>query len=269
MTDARAMFAALRSSHDRLASLITPLSPAELAGPSYCDEWSIAQVLSHLGSGAEIFALFLDAGLAGREPPGQESFLSIWDKWNARSPEDQAACWRDSSGTLAGRFASLDDGQLAGLRLELFGTEFDAAGLARIRLSEQTLHSWDIAVALDPAERLAADAVALLVGALGPFVSRLGKPQGERLRVAVHTTDPSRDYLLTVGEGVQLADAGGEHAAADEPAAAGREQAGELRLPCEAFIRLLSGRLDPRHTPDGVAADGVSLDTLRAVFPGF
>ena len=44
--------AAAVSSHERLSRLVGQLGPDEVAGPSYCTEWSIAQVLSHLGSGA-------------------------------------------------------------------------------------------------------------------------------------------------------------------------------------------------------------------------
>ena len=43
---------ALRSSHARLAAVAGPLTADEVTDPSYCDEWTIAQVLSHLGSGA-------------------------------------------------------------------------------------------------------------------------------------------------------------------------------------------------------------------------
>ena len=40
--------------------------------------------------------------------------------------------------------------------------------------------------------------------------------------------------------------------------------------PADAVARLLSGRLTPRWTPDGVSVSGnVGLDDLRAVFPGY
>ena len=48
---------ALRHSHDRLQALVGPLDPGQLEQGSYASEWSIAQVLSHLGSQAEIFGL--------------------------------------------------------------------------------------------------------------------------------------------------------------------------------------------------------------------
>ncbi len=82
---------ALRHSHDRLRAAVEPLSPDQLEQRSYASEWSIAQVLSHLGSQAEIFGLFLDAGLAGQEPPGPEAFGPIWDRWNGKTPQAQAA----------------------------------------------------------------------------------------------------------------------------------------------------------------------------------
>jgi hypothetical protein len=48
-------------------------------------------VLSHLGSGAEIFSRYVDAGVTGGDPPAPDEFKPIWEAWNARSPEDQAA----------------------------------------------------------------------------------------------------------------------------------------------------------------------------------
>lgn len=62
---------------------------------------------------------------------------------------------------------------------------------------------------------------------------------------------------LSVQDKVTLSEVG------DSPSAA------TLRLPAEALIRLVYGRLDAHHTPPAVAADGVDLDTLRGVFPGF
>src|SRR5258707_1070265 len=82
---------ALRHSHERLRAVAGPLGPDELQRQSYASDWSIAQVLSHLGSQAEIFGLFLDAGLSGQDPPGPEAFPPIWEAWNAKSPQDQAA----------------------------------------------------------------------------------------------------------------------------------------------------------------------------------
>src|SRR5918992_2266737 len=83
--------ASVRRSHERLTAQVQVLDASDLNRPSYCSEWSIAAVLSHLGSQAEIFSLFVDAGLAGSDAPAQDVFLPIWDALTARGAEAQAA----------------------------------------------------------------------------------------------------------------------------------------------------------------------------------
>ena len=59
---------ALRTGHDELAALVSSMTPDDLTQPSAAEEWTISQVLSHLGSGAEIntscAAKSVDIGLA-------------------------------------------------------------------------------------------------------------------------------------------------------------------------------------------------------------
>jgi uncharacterized protein (TIGR03083 family) len=249
---------ALRHSHDSLRSLVEPLTDGQLAQRSYCSDWSIAQVLSHLGSQAEIFGLWLDAGLTGQDPPGQDAFPPIWDAWNARAPRAQAADSLQANETLIRRLESLDAGQQERLHLKMFGMDLDTAGLARMRLSEHAIHSWDVAAALDPAARVAPEAVDLIVDTLGPLAARSGRPDGTKLRLHVSASDPPRDFTLESGETVTLA-----------PSAAGEDtELPELQLPAEALVRLVYGRLDPDHTPP-VETRGVDLDELRLMFPGF
>jgi uncharacterized protein (TIGR03083 family) len=247
---------ALRHSHDRLQGLVEPLDLGQLEQPSYASKWSIAQVLSHLGSGAEIFGLWLDASLSGGQPPGRETLGPIWDSWNARNPQAQASDALHADRVLVEQLESINPDQLAGLHLQLFGRDLDAAGIARMRLSEHAVHTWDVAVALDPAATVAPDAVGLLIDTASPFIGRAAKPDGVERRLRVLTTDPERDLILATGESVALTPGEGE------------EGLPELRLPAEAFIRLVYGRLDPDHTPP-VQASGVDLDELRGIFPGF
>ena len=90
-SDPRALIGILRNSHDRLAALVQPLGPDQLRAQSYDDDWTIAQVLSHLGSGAEIAELNLSAALTGTGEMDRDAFQPIWDAWNNRTPEAQAA----------------------------------------------------------------------------------------------------------------------------------------------------------------------------------
>jgi uncharacterized protein (TIGR03083 family) len=160
---------ALRHSHDRLRASVQSLGSDQLAQRSYPSEWTIAQVLSHLGSQAEIFGLILEAGLAGREPPAREEFPPVWDKWNAKDPQAQASdALRADQATLE-RLESMDAGERERLHLKLFGMDIDATGFARLRVSEHAVHTWDVLVALDPAATLAPDARAVLgAGAPSP-----------------------------------------------------------------------------------------------------
>ena len=247
---------ALRHSHERLRAVAGSLDADQLRRRSYASEWSIAQVLSHIGSQAEIFGLFLDAGLSGQDPPGPETFAPIWDVWNAKSPEKQAADALRADETVTARFESIDDEQRKRFTLKLFGMDFDATGLARMRLGEHAVHTWDIAVALDPAATLAPDAVGLLIDTLGQLVGRAGKPGGAQRRLHVSTTSPVRHFTLETGETVTLMSSGYS------------EGLPELAMPAEALIRLVYGRLDPAHTPP-VETRRADLGELRQVFPGF
>ncbi|HEV2372788.1 MAG TPA: maleylpyruvate isomerase family mycothiol-dependent enzyme [Streptosporangiaceae bacterium] len=260
--------AALRRSHDNLQALVEPLGDDQLQQRSYCSDWSVAQVLSHLGSGAQIFGLFLDAGLSGQEPPGREAFQPIWEAWNTRTPQTQATDALLTDELLTRRFESLDTEQRARLRLQMWGMDLDTTGLARMRLSEHVVHTWDVAVVLDPSATVAADAVDLLVDTIGLTAARSGKPDGKPRLVHVTTTDPVRHFTLETGEAVTLSPADAGEEAGTASLASADPGMPELRLPAEALIRLVYGRLDPAHTPSAGARE-VDLDNLRGIFQGF
>jgi uncharacterized protein (TIGR03083 family) len=246
---------ALRHSHDVLRAHVEPMDATAVEQPAYPSEWSIAQVLSHLGSGAEIFCLFLESGLRGDDPPGQDEFGPIWQQWNERSPQAQAADGLAADEKLLTAVESLDAGQRASLRLNLFGMDLDLTGLVGMRLNEHAVHSWDVLVAADPATTLAADATELMIDSLGRIATWAGKPQETPVDVTIVTSDPDRTFALRSAEAVSV-----------QPGRAG-DGGPELRMPAEALIRLIYGRLDPAHTPP-LEADGVDLDELRRIFPG-
>lgn len=256
-SDPRALIGILRNSHNQLAALVEPLGPDQLRAQSYDDDWTIAQVLSHLGSGAEIATLNLSAALGGNGQPDQAAFQPIWDTWNNRTPEAQAADCLTWDEQHVSRLEQLTDDELAGIRLDLFGRQLDAAGLVRLRLSEHALHTWDVAVASDPVATVLPAAVPEALAQISQLLSFVAKPGGDSFRVRVRTTGPEGDYLLDVGEPVTLS-AWADQGPVD----------GVIELPSEALLRLLYGRLDPEHTP-AYTAEGIELDRLRAVFPGF
>lgn len=249
---------AVRSSHERFKALVAPLSVPEVEQPSYASEWSIAAVASHLGSQAEIFGLSLDAGLSGAPAPGGELFGQIWDRWNALAPAEQVTQSVAANEEFVSRLEQITAEQREAFSLSMFGTDLDLAGLAGMRLGEHALHTWDVAVTLDPTEVVSADAVELLVDTLPRTAARGGKPVEGAGPVDIVTSGPERRFHLELSPAVELKAVDSSEVHSE----------GEVHLPAEALVRLVAGRLDPAHTPAGVEAAG-RLDELRAAFPGF
>jgi uncharacterized protein (TIGR03083 family) len=259
-SDPRAWIAALRRSHDQLVALVGPLTPEQLRGSSYCKDWSVAQVLSHIGSGSEIAAMNLPGALGQAEPVDREAYGPVWDRWNAMSPDDQAAAARIAYAQYIGRLEQLK-AELASISYPFIGMTLDAVGLARLRLSEHAVHTWDIAVMADPAAVVAPDVVDLLIDTAPGFLApRVGKPQAEPFRARIKTSDPDGDYLFVAADAVSLG--AWVTITADEAHK-------EIAMPAEAMIRLVYGRLDPEHTPASVVAEPADLDRVRAIFTGF
>jgi uncharacterized protein (TIGR03083 family) len=250
---------ALRASHNRLSALVEALSPQGVEQQSYDTDWTIANVLSHLGSGAEIGIGWVDAAVARTEAPGRETMAPIWERWNAMSPQEQARDALTWDERHVARFEGLTEDELAQMHINLFGImDLDAAGLVRVRLSEHAIHTWDVAVALDPSALVSPDAVALLIDTLEALPGRSYRTEGgDPQRVHVVTTDPAREFLLTLGADPSL-----------RPWEDGATDA-TLRLPAEAFVRLVYGRLDAGHTPALDAESAQTLDSIRAGFKGF
>ncbi len=249
----------LHASVHRLRSIVEPLDEDAITAPAHPSEWTIAQVLSHLGSAAVIFGRRLDDGLAGRETP-DDFAPAVWAEWDAKSPRGQVDDGLAADAALLARLEGLDDAERARVSFSMGPLLFDHDGFVGLRVNEHVLHTWDVEVAGDPAAVLPADAAALVVDQLGLIAGFTARPTGEPGSIVVDTTDPARRFAITIAEdgatfaGVVDAD---QRSTVDA----------DLVLPAEALCRLVYGRLDPDHTPAGVD-DGPALARLRAVFPG-
>jgi uncharacterized protein (TIGR03083 family) len=245
--------AALEASVSRLRDIAETLDAEQLRAPAYPRDWSIADVFSHVGSGAVVTQLRLDAGLAGTELA--DNFAQpIWDDWNAKTPEAKTADALSADRALLDRVESLTDEERARFTVSMGPLHVDLAGLLGLRLNEHALHTWDIEVVLDPSAALAPDATRLVVENLGMIVRFAAKPTGTQYDLHIRTTEPVRNFELLLGEGTaSLSPSDDRH----EP---------DLELPAEALIRLVYGRLDPDHTPP--VRGSADLDELRRAFPG-
>ena len=244
---------ALRNSVERLRSVVGGLGPGQVRQPAYPAEWTIADTLSHIGSGAVILRRRLEDAVRGGEVDASFS-QAVWDEWNAKGPDAQAADALIADRALLDGFESLDDTQRAAFHLAMGPFDLDFTGFVGLRLNEHVLHTWDIEVMADPDAVLPSDASQAILGTLGMIVGLAGKPVGHERTVQVATTAPDRAVTVALGtDSVTMT--------VSEPA---NER--DLEIPAEAFIRLVYGRLDPRHTPSTV--DGPLLDELRTAFPG-
>lgn len=241
--------------------MVAGLTTEQVTGPSGASEWSVAQALSHLGSGAEITLANFRVAI-GSEPAQGDGFnQSVWDRWNAMSPQDQAAGFLEADARLVEALEQLTPDQRADLQIEVGFLPFplSVASFAAMRLNEATLHSWDVRIAVDRQAVLADDAATLLTEHLADGLSFLlgfvAKADALTDRAVVEFT--GSDFGLTIEDSVAAS------LAVTSPTAT-------FSGPTESAVRLISGRLTPAHTPDSVSVTGnVTLDDLRRVFPGF
>jgi uncharacterized protein (TIGR03083 family) len=241
------------------AQLVAALSDEQLTHQSGASDWAVSQVLSHIGSGAEIHLDTLKLAQAGHERPSDQN-EGIWARWNAMSPREQADAFVRHGKALVDWVADLDATEREDLRVVLAYLP-EPAPLALymgLRLNEDALHGWDVAVAYDDKAEIAADAAEVLLelyrGPMSFMLGFTGKPAalGRSAHLAVRTPEASL--------GLELA----ERAALTDPPSS---PDGELTLPLGAFLRLLAGR--HRDLPDDAVSGAVSAAELKQVFPGY
>jgi uncharacterized protein (TIGR03083 family) len=244
----------LHTSVGHLAEVVEKIGPAKYTSSAYPTEWTIADTMSHIGSGAIILSQRFDDIVAGTEYD-QAFQTGVWDEWNAKAPEDQVADALVADAALLDRFQMLDEEGREKFEFTMGPMTFDFNGVVSMRLNEHVLHTWDIEVTTDGSATLPEPAVEVLIDGLALYVGFAGKPSGEVLDLNVHTSEPERAFTLAFApESITLSV--NEHGGTVD-----------LELPGEAFVRLIAGRLDSKHTPHGVESE--HLEMLRVAFPGF
>lgn len=252
---------ALRATHEDMAAVVTGLSDDELTGHSGASEWSIAQVLSHLGSGAELSLATLRAAQGAAPGPRKDANQDVWDRWNALTPREQAAGFLAADEELVTALEALTAEQRKTLSITLgfLPSPVPLAAYTGMRLNEAAQHSWDVRVPLDPGAVIPAETAALLAEHFAADLSFLLGFTGKADALA----QPAVIDILGSGFALVIADTVSVTTSASRPTAT-------FTGPLEAAIRLLAGRLTTRHTPDDVEVTGnVTLDDLRRVFPGY
>ncbi|TDO56728.1 uncharacterized protein (TIGR03083 family) [Kribbella sp. VKM Ac-2571] len=247
--------AALRANHDALAALVPTLSDQQLRARSGAAEWTVAQALSHLGSGAEISRKPI--AIAAGEQVDAEDNQAIWARWDASSPADQAAAFVKHNAayvdTVDGLSAEQRDRQID---LGFLPQPVPLVVALGMRLNEVANHSWDVRVGIDPSATLDPDSAELLIELFGgPLSFLLGfSGKADQLEQEVRLAIP--------GGGIEITDTVTVTNAIDGPTAT-------FEGPAEAVVRLLTGRLGTEHAAGVTVTGNVTLDELRKVFPGY
>ena len=254
-----ASIVALRTNHDQLEAVVSAASREELTRQSGATEWTVAQVLSHLGSGSELTYARLAPAIAGEPVPDIDN-QAVWDRWNAMSPEEQAAGFLQQHDELIQVLEGLDDEQRKTITVDLgfLPEPSTLETFVGMRLNETTAHAWDIRVAFDPDAGIEPTSAGLVV-------EHLANGLGFMLDFAARPQSLKQPATLALdGYGISFADTVTLTVGTPEDATA------TFNGPLEAAVRMLSGRLRPEVTPDGVEVTGnVTLDDLRPVFPGY
>ncbi len=246
----------LRANHDTLAAVVPTLTEEQLSGPSGASEWTVAQVLSHLGSGAEIGRTPI-ATAAGEQVDAEDN-QTIWARWDSSTPADQAAGFVAHDTTYLDTVEGLSVEQRDGLTVDLgFLPEPVPLVVALgMRLNEVANHAWDARVGLDPAATVDAESAELLLELFaGPLAFLLGfSGQADQVEQEVRLAIP--------GGGIHITDT---VTVTGEPA----DPTATFDGPAEAVVRLLTGRLGDEHAAGVTVTGNVTLDELRKVFPGY
>jgi uncharacterized protein (TIGR03083 family) len=252
---------ALRATHDELVTVVSTMSDEQLVERSGAAEWSVAQVLSHLGSGAEISLATLRAAVDATAAPTQEFNQEVWDRWNVLSGHDQATGFIAHDHDFLAYVEALSADQRQELRIDLgfLPAPLPLAAYLGMRVNEAAQHSWDARVAVDAKAAISADTAALIAEHLATDLSFLLGFTGKADAIAQPAVvDIDRSgYAIVIENSVSLT--------TERPPATAA-----FTGPLEAAIRLLAGRLSAPYTPGDVEVTGaVTLDDLRRVFPGY
>jgi uncharacterized protein (TIGR03083 family) len=245
----RAVGAAVRREAAAIAATMRDKDERGWDAPSWCEGWSLLDVVSHLTEGTERFYLQTRAALDGQPVPE----FSM-DERNARRAKVKALPKAAMLAELERRnetfFADLegrDDAALARPAVPLGpGRTLSGAQVAELRLNELLLHHWDLLAPSQPDATLSPAGAGLVADYVLGNAARMAKPDALQGLDATFLCDTSGSgggpVTITCRDGKADVARG----------AAGRADA-TLRLPAEALLRFLWGRVDvERALADGI-----------------
>ncbi len=231
---------------------IVALSPEDWDRPSACDGWSVADVVAHLSGQA--FALNVSRGLQGdySHPAGATPVTEHNEDEFARNIFQRAFNTRAEFGDrlqevlfqrldeAVDLFDTVEEGQWDNLCYWPPGPE-PVHTMLDMRISELTMHAWDVCSCFDPDYRLSNGSVSVLMDTVNRAARRafrpdptIPAPQVYRFEIdqpveAVYELEiDNEETFFRQGEGGEQADA-------------------VFRCDGETFVMVMYGRLDPNE----------------------
>ncbi|WP_408897862.1 TIGR03086 family metal-binding protein [Nocardioides sp. R1-1] len=146
-------FVALDASTALLRRQLAAVAPDQWDEPSACEGWSVRQVADHVLGGGYRYRLWLTGA-----PRAEVEASRAWDFVGT----DAVAALDEHAASL--RAALAEPGALERPVAHVAG-EIPGRGLLELRVLEQTLHAWDIAVGIDGDRTIDPDLCAFLLAA--------------------------------------------------------------------------------------------------------
>ena len=220
---------------DRLTAYLQALDAGGWTEQSYCTDWQVYQVVSHVGSGSRIGGLRVRAWTAGGPPVARETMQEVWARFDALGPTEMLGAYLEASRAYLEVEAETPDA--AGEQeVDGFAGKRPLAAYQLSRTWELACHSWDVYVARDRSVKVDPDAVSLLAAGMQLINLPLDKERGAALPESARPV------------GFRLLDSGAEYTldpGAERPRVSA-DAVGEAPLviegPDEEVVRFLSGR---------------------------
>ena len=253
----------------QVAALVDSLRDVDAAqwdAPSACTEWAIGDVAAHMAESNDRFLQIVEATLADAAVPAFSPQERVARQAAVKAGGSAAvlAQLQQRVGAVFDRLEGASPEQLA-RTVQVPAGQLSLAQVAGQRLSEVTLHCWDIRSARQRGATLDPEGAALLLDSILANVPRLANKEAlgdRRATYGLELSGPGGGPItLAIADGAARASRGAT-ATADAT----------LRLPVEAAIRLFWGRLDlERGIAEGLVAvqgDETAVRSLAGVFRG-
>ena len=249
-----------RGEFERLSRYLEGLDADGWIEQSYCTDWLVYQVVSHIGSGSRIGRMRLESWVKGAPPATREVMQGVWGLFDSLRPEQMLSHYAEAAQEyLAAEAATPDE---AGLQeVDGFAGKRPISAYQLGRVWELACHSWDVQVTRDPKARFHPDAVALLGPRLHLVGAYLDKDRGAALStkpIVFKLSDSGAEYTLDPAAERPRLQPG---ASADAPLV--------VEGPDEEIMRFVGGRhFVPGTKPQLKATKGSAQDlaNLRRAF---